>query len=257
MRKSKTTDRVTVSDVRNKDYVGKLIKNDEGYKILKEIRSSPAYWESKKKDLLAMQRQLGPPTLFLSISAAEKMWPELLCCLYQLPENKSISIPEALSLSDAEKTRLIRNDPLTCARYFYYKMNKFMQLLKKQNSIFKGFRVTNTYERVEFQMRGSPHAHTFLWIDEIPVCNLEDAMSLQKCVAFIDEFITCRYDPEDPYIALQRHKHTHTCRKRNRLGCRFKFPQYVMPETMILGPLSKEEVTEKTSEDLKTINEFM
>ena len=26
---------------------------------------------------------------------------------------------------------------------------------------------------------------------------------------------------------------------------------------MILGPLSKEEVTEKTSEDLKTINEFM
>ena len=257
MRKSKKTDRVTVSDVRNKDYVGKLIENDEGYKILKDIWSSPSYWESKKKDLLAMLRQLGPPILFLSISTAEKMWPELLCCLYTLSENKSISIPEALSLSDAEKTRLIRNNPLTCARYFDYKMNKFTQLLKKPNSIFKGFRVMDTNERVEFQMRGSPNEHIFLWIDESPVCNLEDSRSLQKCVAFIDEFITCRYDPEDPYIVLQRHKHTHTCRKRNRTGCRFNFPQYVMPETVVLVSLSEEEVTEKTSEDLKTINEFM
>ena len=93
-----------------------------------------------------------------------------------------------------------------------------MQLLKKPNSTFKGFRVTDTYERVEFQMCGSPHEHTFLWIDESPVCNLEESRSLQKCVAFIDEFITCKYDPEDPYTALQRHKHTHACRKRNRNG---------------------------------------
>ena len=44
-----------------------LAKLDEGYKIFKTIRNSPQYWENQKNDVFAMIRQLGLPTLFISL----------------------------------------------------------------------------------------------------------------------------------------------------------------------------------------------
>lgn len=41
-----------------------MIKNDEGYKFLKSVRGSPAYWENVKKNLFATIRQLGSMTIF-------------------------------------------------------------------------------------------------------------------------------------------------------------------------------------------------
>ena len=44
----------------------------EGYKFLENVRGSPPYWEKRKKEAFAMIRQLGPPHLFLTLSASEK-----------------------------------------------------------------------------------------------------------------------------------------------------------------------------------------
>ena len=46
--------------------IDQLIKFDDRYRILKEIRGSPPYWEKARKDLYAMIRQLGPAQLFLT-----------------------------------------------------------------------------------------------------------------------------------------------------------------------------------------------
>ena len=51
-------------------------------KRFKNVRSSPPYFESKKKELMAMIRQLGIPTLFISLSAAHTKWTELLQAIY-------------------------------------------------------------------------------------------------------------------------------------------------------------------------------
>lgn len=42
-----------------------------GYRVLRTLRGSPAYWECAKKDVFAMIRQLGKPKRFCSFSAAE------------------------------------------------------------------------------------------------------------------------------------------------------------------------------------------
>ena len=48
-----------------KDNMGdSLVRLDEGYRIFKTIRNSPQYWENQKKEVFAMIRQLGLPTLF-------------------------------------------------------------------------------------------------------------------------------------------------------------------------------------------------
>lgn len=64
-----------------------LVKLDEGYRIFKTLRNSPSYLEKRKKDLMAMIRQLGCPTWFVSLSAADTRWTDLLQILGELIDN--------------------------------------------------------------------------------------------------------------------------------------------------------------------------
>ena len=67
-----------------------LIHHDEGFKFLRALRGSPPYFEKAKKDLFAMIRQLGPASLFCSISSAETLWVHLPRILGQLIDHNKM-----------------------------------------------------------------------------------------------------------------------------------------------------------------------
>lgn len=46
-------------------------RHDVGYKAFKQMRGTPPYFADKKQNVMAMLRQLGPPHIFLTLSAAE------------------------------------------------------------------------------------------------------------------------------------------------------------------------------------------
>ena len=69
---------ITAQTLLDKEQRQNIVNYDDGYRIFKNIRSSPPYFEHKKKELMAMIRQLGIPTLFISLSAADTKWTELL-----------------------------------------------------------------------------------------------------------------------------------------------------------------------------------
>ncbi len=69
--------------------------------------------------MLAMIRQLGIPTLFFTLSAAETRWPELLVILMKTVRNKNITEAETSELDYKDKCELISKDPVTCYRYFH------------------------------------------------------------------------------------------------------------------------------------------
>ncbi|XP_059142987.1 uncharacterized protein LOC131930491 [Physella acuta] len=257
LRKTKVTHGMNVKNALDKNYLDNLMKLDEGYKILKQVRSSPSYWETRKKELMATVRQLGKPTFFLTISAGETRWPELIKSLSAL-QGSHLTLEEATALNDYQKTDLIKNDPVTCARYFNYKMSKLMSLLK-EGSIFEKNTVEDFYERIEFQVRGSPHEHIFLWLTGTPVFDSKNVDSIKECVGFIDKFITCEYKEDDPFVQLQMHKHSHTCYKgkRNKSKCRFNFPMPAMPKTMILEPLAEDEIDDSFKERLTALRKLM
>ena len=73
LRKTKSSDgqAITVSDVLNDDNLERMVEDDEAFKFLKQVRSSPAFWQQKQRELMSMIRQLGCPTFFLTLSAAE------------------------------------------------------------------------------------------------------------------------------------------------------------------------------------------
>jgi len=113
---------------------------------------------------MAMLRQLGCLFfIFLTLSAAETKWTELLTILCKVLDKKDIT-EEADKLSWQEKIRLIKGDRVTCARYFDYRFKEMWKLVKHENGIFAPYRVENFYVRYEMQFRGSIHAHCSVWL---------------------------------------------------------------------------------------------
>ncbi|KAG1081803.1 hypothetical protein G6F42_022819 [Rhizopus arrhizus] len=72
-----------------------LLSEDQAYKVLQGVRSSAEYWKTEKKNLMAMIRQFGIPTLFITLSAAESKWTELLAMLKKIVDNDPITPAQA------------------------------------------------------------------------------------------------------------------------------------------------------------------
>ena len=118
--------KITVAEARDSRYLDKLVQLDEGYYIFRQLRNSPAYLEARKKDIFAMIRQLSLPTWFMSLSAADTRWTDLLRMLARLNDDIEYSEEEIENLSWQEKTKLVQKDPVTCTRYFDQRVQEFL-----------------------------------------------------------------------------------------------------------------------------------
>ena len=69
---------VTASQVRtNTQILQNLISQDQAYLFLRQIPGSPPYWQKFMYEVVAMVKQLGIPTWFMTLSCADLRWPEL------------------------------------------------------------------------------------------------------------------------------------------------------------------------------------
>lgn len=100
MRKCKTNGKkITAGQVLSPGFIDDVAMHDEGFRVLRKLRGSPPYWESAKKDIFAMIKQLGTPTWFCSFSAAETKWVPLLQCLAKLVKQKELTEAEAIEMT--------------------------------------------------------------------------------------------------------------------------------------------------------------
>ena len=67
-----------VGMVKNPQLLQNLFKKDRAYSFLKNIRGTPPYWQKMFYKVLSMIRTLGIPTWFLTLSAADMKWPEVI-----------------------------------------------------------------------------------------------------------------------------------------------------------------------------------
>lgn len=206
---------MTAGNVSKDGAIDNLVSHDAGFRVLKNIRSSTPYWEMRKKELMTLLRQLGKPAFFITLTANEKWSPELLQVLHKYHNDKDLTLKEALELFENVKTEMIRNDPVMCSRYFDHKCNAFVKIIKNENSIFGKYTITDSYERVESQQRGSGHEHIMIWAEGAPSLDMDNIEESEvKCIKFIDEFITCKNDSSIPIIGVQNHRLTHVINKR-------------------------------------------
>ena len=69
-----------------------------------------------------------------------------------------------------KRAHSVAEDPVTCAIYFNKLVRVIMSILgsKKSFNPFGRHRVVDYFLRIEFQHRGSPHAHILLWLEYDP-----------------------------------------------------------------------------------------
>ncbi len=113
-----------------------------------------------------------------------------------------ITIEEAKNMDREKKKELVRNDPITVARYFESRMNEMLKYIFHPNGPFKDNKVLDYFWRIKFQSRGSPHIHMITWNENAPTYDPmsdkeEKEETKQKCIEFIDKYITCERPEND------------------------------------------------------------
>ena len=212
-------------------FVNQFVHADKAYCFMKNIRGSPPYYQHTFYDLLAMIRQLGTPTWFFTLSAADMKWPDMIQTIAK-QYGVHYTDEEVSTLSFQEKSNWLRRNPVTAARHFHYRLNTFFQEFLKSTAKPLG-EIVDYAIRIEFQARGSPHAHCVIWVKNAPKFEVDD--NSEVC-DFIDQYISCEIPKtecklKELVLLLQQHKHSSYCKRHNT--CRFSFPKPPSCKTLI------------------------
>ena len=193
--------------------------------------------------------------------------------VYVISNESSVPLEEFLENELPEsRHELLRGSVLSATRYFNERVRKFISkvVMDKKSSLPVKY---YTY-KVEFQQRGAPHIHGVLWLDldkleqmngDLKITddpgdskpfpslksafqklksdeelNEEDLMSLENLV---ETFSSVCIDPREvgEYTSrivqeVNTHSHTVTCKKGDRVECRFRFPRFPSAKTIIQRP---------------------
>ena len=230
---------VTASRVRSN-----LISQDQAYLFLRQIPGSPPYWQKLMYKAVAMVKQLGIPTWFMTLLCADLRWPKLFQIIART-NGKNMTDEEVEALSYDERCRLLNLNPVIVAKHFQYRVETFFTeiLLANANPIGK---IVYYALRIEFQMRGSPHLHALIWTDDCPKLTHE---TKQEYIDYVQAYLADRdTDPElyELVKKYQTHSHSKTCRKYKNIACRFNFGQFFTDSTVVAEPLP-----EDMDEDIK------
>ena len=131
---------------------------------------------------LAMVEQHGLPTFFVTLSCADFQWNELVLIIVEL--RGEVLLEDSINEMDFFETcRCLNLNPVVLARHFQYRVEIFFKVI-----VLIGLFGKIRYHAiiVEFQVRGSPHIHSFISIIDAPILTKDD---IGEYVAFIDSVV--------------------------------------------------------------------
>jgi hypothetical protein len=190
-------------------------------------------------EVIAMVKQLGIPTWFMTLSCADLRWPELFQIVART-QGKNLTDEQVQALSYVERCQMLNANPVVVAKHFQHRVETFFSevLLSNINPIGK---ISYYALRIEFQMRGSPHLHALTWTSDCPKLRSE---SKDAYVQYVDKHVQANLPDENDEPELlelvkmyQKHNHSKTCRKYKNVSCRFNFGQFFTKQTIVAEPL--------------------
>ena len=235
---------------------------------MSSIKGTPAYLKKILHQVLAMVKQLGTPTFFLTLSCSELRWNELISIIFKL-NVIDIADEDIDRLSYHERCDTLNKNPILVVRHFQYRAEMFFKVIVLDGPLGK----TRYYAfRVEFRVRGTPHMHSFIWIltapkltkfsidectkwfDSIVRSDLHSfiwilnapkltTFSIDECTKWVDGIVRSDLlDSVNEQILFelakiyQTHHHSKTCRKYRNEKCRFHFGKFFIIRTIIAQP---------------------
>jgi Helitron helicase-like domain at N-terminus len=230
--------KLTAKDVKTPDQQNALSHSPVAFRDFQGIRTSPGFWDCKKNQVFSMIRQLGPPTFFLTLSAADMKWPDFIQNLQKAATDPLLRMTRTEDLTFTDKAHLIRDNPVLAARLTRNRIESFFTEVLLKTAILT--EIVDYFARDEFQHRGSPHSHSLLWTRNTLVW--EPHKNDEDICKFVDSFITCSASAVDAdLIPFQTHHHRRCLRRHGKTKvCKHNFPLPPMTHTTIIYPYNTE-----------------
>ncbi len=230
--------KITAGDLMDKEKLNiSVIRNNLGYRYLSDTPGTPPYWEKTMNGLFAGFKQIGPPSFFISFSAADRRWPEIAQAMLA-QQGKDPSSWDTLTWS--EYCELVNRNPVTAVLMFERRVGQFVKIMTSECQPLGG-QVKDMFLRREMQERGWPHIHAMVWVEGAPLPEANDA----EHINFAEQAISCSLPDEndDPQLydivtSVQRHskKHSRTCFKNKTSDCRFDYPKPIASYSYAIRP---------------------
>ena len=246
----------------------KMISDSNVFDIFKNIPMTPSYWRTFRNEIFARLEQQGPFHIFFTLSCGESRWPEVFIAILVQNYNYKVRYTQKIwdgtfetveicekkadekkdsnwqTLADYKKNN-IQNINKFLHKHFVLVSRIFDDRVKNfVNNILLNHGVAHYAYRVEFQLRGLPHIHGVLWLDDEETKNLLtdnktfDLDKEKEFTAFANKWTTCEL-PEDEVLREKVKSvlfHTHKYCKKKTGHCRFGFPKLPSKRTLIARP---------------------
>ena len=134
---------------------------------------------------------------------------------------------EIASMDYFTRCQFLNDNPVAVVRHFQYRVEVFFReviLISDPLSNVKYYTI-----RAEFQVGGSPHIHSFLWVTNEPAIDQDPALYVEYLDSVISATLPSQDDDPELYKLVktyQIHSHSKTCRKVKNKNCRFNFSKF-------------------------------
>ena len=102
--------------------------SNQAFTFMNSIKGTPAYWKKFLFDVLAMVKQLGVVTFFMTPSSADLKWNELVYVINKLHKLDK-SEEDIGNLTYHDRFRLLNSNLVLVARHFQYRAEVFSKKL--------------------------------------------------------------------------------------------------------------------------------
>ena len=246
---------------------GTTYKLDDPYRVLDNIKGTPSFFRKKKMEFIAKLENLGPFTVFFTLSCGDKRYSENFTSLLRRKGHSveydsnfdevkvdGISLMEFMIKNDGQH-EFIRKNIVNATRVFQYRVRMFIKNVVMAK--FSAIPVSYYNYRVEFQLRGAAHIHGALWVDYKKFIELKphfkgleealENMTNEKILSEDEESLITQFcniiasvslkDPATVDIVKEVNIHhcTRACRKYTN-NCRFNYPKFPSAHTLIATP---------------------
>ena len=170
-----------------------------------------------------MVKQLGLPTFFMTLICADLRWEQLISIIASL-RGENLQDENFQNRDFFTRCNYLDLNLVLFARYFQYRVETFFQVIILDGPLGK---VKHHAIRIQFQVRGSPHVHSFLWVLNAPILSKDH---IDEYILFVHSIVkvtlpNLKVDPSqfDLVTTHQIHSHSQSCRKYKIQACRYYF----------------------------------
>ena len=172
--------RITAAQARDPHCLDQYVRADKVYRFMKNVGRSP-YYQRTFFDLVAMVRQLGTPTWYFTLSAADLKWPDTIQVIAK-QYGTYYTDEQVKELPFEVRSSWIRRNPVAAARHFNYRLNCFFSDFLKSEVHLLGELVDYVSCEVHLMHCGLKMHQSFRLIPLKKSANLLINTSLVKCL---------------------------------------------------------------------------